>query len=81
VVAVQRTDREAVSMARTAAVFDFDGTLIAGYSILAFLKERARRREIGAVAIARTAVSLLESAFGGIDNRELIARGVHQWQG
>jgi putative phosphoserine phosphatase/1-acylglycerol-3-phosphate O-acyltransferase len=81
VVAVRRTDQEAVSMARTAAVFDFDGTLIAGYSILAFLKERARRREIGAVAIARTAVSLLESAFGGIDNRELIARGMHQWQG
>jgi putative phosphoserine phosphatase/1-acylglycerol-3-phosphate O-acyltransferase len=68
-------------MARTAAIFDYDGTLIAGYSILAFLKERARRREIGAVAIARTAVSLLESALGSIDNRELIARGMHQWQG
>jgi putative phosphoserine phosphatase/1-acylglycerol-3-phosphate O-acyltransferase len=66
---------------RTAAIFDFDGTLVAGYSILAFLKERARRREIGPVAIARTAVSLLESTFGRIDNRELIARGMHEWQG
>jgi putative phosphoserine phosphatase/1-acylglycerol-3-phosphate O-acyltransferase len=68
-------------MPRVAAIFDFDGTVVAGYSILAFLKERARRREIGAVAVARTAVSLLESAFGRIDNRELIARGMHEWQG
>lgn len=68
-------------MPRVAAIFDFDGTVIAGYSILAFLRERARRREIGAVAVARTAVSLLESAFGRIDNRELIARGMHEWAG
>jgi putative phosphoserine phosphatase/1-acylglycerol-3-phosphate O-acyltransferase len=68
-------------VSRLAAIFDFDGTVVAGYSILAFLKERARRREIGAVAVARTAVSLLESAFGRIDNRELIARGMHGWAG
>lgn len=66
---------------RTAAIFDFDGTIIAGYSIVAFLKERVRRRELGATQVARTAVSLVQSALGQIDSRELIARGMHEWQG
>src|SRR5512145_3083118 len=66
---------------RTAAFFDFDGTTIAGYSILAFLKDRVRRRELGAVDIARTAVALAQSALGKIDSRELIARGMHEWSG
>jgi hypothetical protein len=66
---------------RTAAIFDFDGTIIAGYSILAFLKERVRRRELGAAAVARTAISLAQSALGQIDSRELIARGMHEWSG
>jgi putative phosphoserine phosphatase/1-acylglycerol-3-phosphate O-acyltransferase len=66
---------------RTAAIFDFDGTIIAGYSILAFLKERVRRRELGAADVARTAVSLAQSALGQIDSRELIARGMHEWNG
>jgi putative phosphoserine phosphatase/1-acylglycerol-3-phosphate O-acyltransferase len=66
---------------RIAAIFDFDGTVIAGYSILAFLKERVRRRELGAAHVARTAVSLAQSALGQIDSRELIARGMHEWQG
>ena len=69
------------SSTRVGAFFDFDGTIIAGYSILAFLKERARRREFGAGDIARTAVSVLQSALGRIDSRELIARGMHEWSG
>jgi putative phosphoserine phosphatase/1-acylglycerol-3-phosphate O-acyltransferase len=66
---------------RTAAIFDYDGTLIAGYSILAFLKERVRQRELGAVDLLRTAVSLTQSVFGQIDSRELITRGIHEWNG
>jgi putative phosphoserine phosphatase/1-acylglycerol-3-phosphate O-acyltransferase len=66
---------------RTAAIFDFDGTIIAGYSIVAFLKERVRRRELGAADVARTVVSLAQSALGQIDSRELIARGMHEWSG
>jgi putative phosphoserine phosphatase/1-acylglycerol-3-phosphate O-acyltransferase len=65
----------------TAAFFDFDGTIIAGYSILAFLKERVRRRELGAADLLRTAVSVAQSALGRIDSRELIARGIHEWNG
>jgi putative phosphoserine phosphatase / 1-acylglycerol-3-phosphate O-acyltransferase len=66
---------------RTAAIFDYDGTLIAGYSILAFLKERVRRRELGAADMLRTAVSVAQSALGQIDSRELISRGIHEWSG
>jgi putative phosphoserine phosphatase/1-acylglycerol-3-phosphate O-acyltransferase len=69
------------SATRTAAIFDYDGTLIAGYSILAFLKERVRRRELGAADLLRTAVSVAQSALGKIDSRELISRGIHEWNG
>jgi putative phosphoserine phosphatase/1-acylglycerol-3-phosphate O-acyltransferase len=69
------------SATRIAAIFDYDGTLIAGYSILAFLKERVRRRELGAADLLRTAVSVAQSAFGQIDSRELISRGIHEWNG
>lgn len=66
---------------RTGAFFDFDGTIISGYSILSFLKERARRRELGVVDVARTAVAMAQSALGRIDSRELISRGMHEWSG
>jgi putative phosphoserine phosphatase/1-acylglycerol-3-phosphate O-acyltransferase len=74
-------DRAVPGTQRAAAFFDFDGTLIAGYSIVAFLKERVRRREIGAGDVLRTAVSVAQSALGRIDSRELIARGIHEWGG
>lgn len=66
---------------RTGAFFDFDGTIIAGYSILTFLKDRVQRREIGAAEIARAAVSLAQSVAGRIDSRELLSRGMHEWSG
>jgi putative phosphoserine phosphatase/1-acylglycerol-3-phosphate O-acyltransferase len=69
------------SSPRIGAFFDYDGTIIAGYSILAFLKERVRRRELGAADLLRTAVSLVQSATGQIDSRELISRGIHEWSG
>jgi putative phosphoserine phosphatase/1-acylglycerol-3-phosphate O-acyltransferase len=67
--------------ARTAAVFDYDGTVIAGYSILAFLKDRVRQHEFGAADVARTVVSFAQGVLGQIDSRELIARGMHEWSG
>jgi len=66
---------------RIAAFFDYDGTIIAGYSILAFLKERVRRRELGAADVLRTAVLAAQSAIGQVDSRELISRGIHEWNG
>ena len=65
----------------TAAIFDFDGTLIAGFSIVSFLKARLTNGEIGAAEVARTLRDLLEAATDGIDNLELITRGIRQWRG
>ncbi|MFO1426194.1 MAG: haloacid dehalogenase-like hydrolase [Steroidobacteraceae bacterium] len=63
------------------AIFDFDGTLLAGYSILAFLTDRVRRRDIALAEIGRTAKSLLEALAGDLDNRELLERGLAEWRG
>ena len=62
------------------AFFDFDGTLLAGYSIVAFLGERLRRREIGVAELGRVARSLFDSLTGEIDNRELLERGLAEWR-
>jgi hypothetical protein len=38
---------------RTAAFFDFDGTLIDGYSAMAMMEHRARGRQLSPVEMAR----------------------------
>jgi putative phosphoserine phosphatase/1-acylglycerol-3-phosphate O-acyltransferase len=70
-----------VSVTRTAAIFDYDGTIIAGYSIVAFLAERMRRREFAAAELLRTGISLAQRVLGRVDGRELIARAMHEWSG
>lgn len=67
--------------AHIGAFFDFDGTLIHGYSIVAFLGEGLRRREIGLAEIGRTAGNLLDALTGDVDNRELLERGLAEWRG
>jgi len=48
-----------------AAIFDFDGTLIAGYSAVAFIREQVRRREIS----PRQFVELMQAAINfGLGN-------------
>lgn len=46
------------------AFFDFDGTLIAGYSGEVFARDRFRRREVSAAEIRATARTGLEAAVG-----------------
>src|SRR6188508_1318524 len=43
---------------RIAAIFDFDGTLIAGYSAVAFIREQLRRGDLS----ARQFVELMQAA-------------------
>lgn len=66
---------------RVAAIFDFDGTLIPGYSELAFVRQRLRDGELGLAEIGRAAQMVLELATGRADKRELIARGLREWKG
>jgi len=67
--------------AATAAIFDFDGTLIPGYSILSFVAERVRQREIGLAEVGRTARMLLEAAAGAATQRDMIEQGMAEWRG
>lgn len=66
---------------RVGAVFDFDGTLIAGYSILAFVAERARQGELDTADVARSAALTLRYAAGDVDQRDMIELGYSEWRG
>ncbi len=73
--------RRAPRHTSTAAFFDFDGTLLFGYSVTAFLADRLRRREVGTAEIGRLARGVLDVLSGDADNRDLLARGVAEWRG
>lgn len=49
-----------------AALFDFDGTIIAGYSATALLKEKFKRREMGLEEILETANVMSQYSLGSI---------------
>src|SRR5262249_14953523 len=48
----------------TAAFFDFDGTLIDGYSAKAVLADKVKRGAMGAADVTRLLASLVRSAAG-----------------
>src|SRR3546814_20770512 len=49
-----------------AALFDFDGTIISGYSATAMLREKFQRREMSVEEIAETANVLAQHSLGSI---------------
>lgn len=66
---------------RVAAFFDFDGTLIAGYSIFAFLLEKLRRGEMSPAELAGTAEAVARYALGNLDFDGLMAQGARHARG
>jgi HAD superfamily hydrolase (TIGR01490 family) len=66
---------------RVAAFFDFDGTLIDGYSALAFYRHRAGRFEIGLAEAA----AVLQAGLGGAPTEEqfehIAGLALRGWQG
>lgn len=64
-----------------AAVVDFDGTLIPGYSVTTFIEDRIRRGELGVEGTARLVLMLVEALTGAADRLELVVRGVAEWAG
>ncbi|HSN70640.1 MAG TPA: HAD-IB family hydrolase, partial [Steroidobacteraceae bacterium] len=52
-----------------------------GFSIVSFLRHRLRNGDIGLMEVGRTLRDLVEFASDGIDNLELITRGIHEWRG
>ena len=58
------------------AFFDFDGTLIDGYSAVAYFKERLRQRDYGAGELLRTVVESVNMEARGHDVTRLMNVGV-----
>ena len=64
-----------------AAVFDLDGTLVAGYTALVFAGDRYRRLQVGPNEIARTIGLGLAGVAGRATFRDLITLGASTWKG
>ncbi|HWE34565.1 MAG TPA: HAD-IB family hydrolase [Solirubrobacteraceae bacterium] len=63
------------------AFFDFDGTLIAGYSAQVFYEDRIRRFEMGPGEIARSLIAGAGMALNGADVSKLMEVAVANWAG
>ncbi|MDQ6807500.1 MAG: HAD-IB family hydrolase, partial [Actinomycetota bacterium] len=66
---------------KVGAFFDFDGTLIAGYSAAAFYEDRVRRREFGVGELVRTLLAATEMAVLGTDVNKLMGVAISNWAG
>jgi len=66
---------------RIGAFFDFDGTLINGYSATALLTHRLRSREIGALEILHTARAMARDTLAESQFSDLVTRGFASWAG
>jgi putative phosphoserine phosphatase/1-acylglycerol-3-phosphate O-acyltransferase len=66
---------------RTGAFFDFDGTLIAGYSGNEFYRARLRAREVGPGELARTLLAVADMRLRGADVDGLMRSAVAVWKG
>src|SRR2546429_9028230 len=63
------------------AFFDFDGTLIAGYSGNEFYRARLRAREVGPGELARTLLAVGDMRLRGADVDGLMRTAVAGWKG
>mgnify|MGYP003386292765 CR=1 FL=1 len=63
------------------AFFDFDGTLIDGYSALALFEHRLRNLEIGPLELFHTARLSLQGPLDEPAFQRLIEQGLSGWQG
>lgn len=68
-------------MARTLALFDFDGTLIPGDSIVAFVRFARRRGALSRRGYARVFFSTVKYLLGGLTDGEMKTRSLAFLQG
>jgi putative phosphoserine phosphatase/1-acylglycerol-3-phosphate O-acyltransferase len=66
---------------KTGAFFDFDGTLIAGYSAQAFYEDRIRRFQMSAGELVESLLAGVEMALNGADVTKLMRVAVANWAG
>jgi putative phosphoserine phosphatase/1-acylglycerol-3-phosphate O-acyltransferase len=68
-------------MSRIAAFFDFDGTVIDGYSAVALLKDRLRRGEIGPTEALKLSLTAFEALNGQGEVEDFMQAGVAAFAG
>jgi putative phosphoserine phosphatase / 1-acylglycerol-3-phosphate O-acyltransferase len=66
---------------KVAAFFDFDGTLIQGYSASALIAHRARNFELGPDEFVRTMLAALGGPLDEAAFKDLLSQGVRGWVG
>ncbi|AYE99358.1 HAD-IB family hydrolase (plasmid) [Mycobacterium paragordonae] len=66
---------------KVAAFFDFDGTLIQGYSAGALMAHRARNFELGPDEFVRTMLAALGGPLDEAAFKELMLQGIRGWVG
>src|SRR3979411_1078904 len=66
---------------KVAAFFDFDGTLIAGYSAGALYEHRARNLELGPDELIRTITAAMGGPLDEVSFEQLLLRGTRGWVG
>ena len=64
-----------------AAYFDYDGTVIDGYSVTAFYRHRLRHLEMGIGEMARTVAAGLRGIRTEAEFAELVALSLSAWKG
>ena len=62
-------------------IFDFDGTLIAGYSASAFFQAHLRKGEYNAFDLAEAGVAIWQSVAKAIEMQELLGKAIAKWKG
>jgi putative phosphoserine phosphatase/1-acylglycerol-3-phosphate O-acyltransferase len=66
---------------KVAAFFDFDGTIVDGYSALALIKERLKNRQIGPVDTARLVLTGLGTRTGHTEVEDFMKAGLAIFRG
>jgi putative phosphoserine phosphatase/1-acylglycerol-3-phosphate O-acyltransferase len=66
---------------QVAAFFDYDGTVIDGFSASAFYRHRLRHAEIGPVELAKTLLGAARGIDGGEDFEEFLKMALGAWRG
>ncbi len=62
-------------------VFDFDGTLIAGYSAGAFFQAHLRKGDYNAFDLAEAGVAIWQSVAKAIEMQDLLNKAIGKWKG
>jgi putative phosphoserine phosphatase/1-acylglycerol-3-phosphate O-acyltransferase len=61
--------------------FDFDGTVIAGYSAGVFAKDRLRKRQVSLGEVLRMLAFYVDASAGRVDLADMLGLTARSWQG